>query len=214
VTRWIAVLLGAVALIGTRPAYAQDSVPGPGAVVITIIPAGATFFREAPDTNGPSFRNYDVGAGVDFHFNRYVGVEAEVTGAIGIAQDLQFSGETFNLKTPHLLNYSGNFVLFAPNRTSVLPYVTGGAGGLTVFDKASLGINETQTFLTGNVGGGAEWFHGRWGLRGDYRFTAVASKDHPAPATAPGRVRAPSFFGSETRYGHRVCGGFLINVRR
>jgi outer membrane protein with beta-barrel domain len=202
-TRWIAVLLTAVGLVGTGQAYAQDSVPGPGAVVVTIIPGGGTFFTEGKDTNGPSFGNYDLGAGVGVNFNRYVGIEGEVSGAVGISQDLQFGGTTSNLKTPNLLNYSGNVVLSAPNRSSVVPYVTAGVGGLSLFDKASLGINDTETFLTGNVGGGLKWFNGRWGLRGDYRFVTVRSKDD-----------APSFFGQETRYGHRVYGGILINATR
>ena len=210
-TRWIAAMLAAVGLIATGPAYAQDSAPGPGAVVVTIIPGGGTFFTEGKDTQGPSFGNYDLGAGVEVHFTRYVGVEGEVSGALGVAQDLRFSGETLNLKTPNLLNYSGNLVLSAANRSSIVPYATGGIGGLTVLDKASLGINETETFLTGNVGGGVKWFNGRWGLRGYYRFISVQSKDR---AGAAGRVRAPSFFGQETRYGHRVYGGVLINVFR
>jgi hypothetical protein len=202
-TRWIAAVLVAVGLVGARQAYAQDVVPGPGAVVVTIIPGGATFFTEGKDTKGPSFGNYDLGAGVEVHFNRYVGIEGEVSGALGIAQDLQITGRTSNLKTPNLLNYSGNLVLSAANHSSVVPYVTGGVGGLSLFDKASLGINNTETFLTGNVGGGLKWFNGRWGLRGDYRFITVRSKDD-----------APSFFGQETRYGHRVYGGVLVNVGR
>ena len=201
--RWIATLVAAVGLVGTSQAYAQDVVPGPGAVVVTIIPGGATFFTEGKDTKGPSFGNYDLGAGVEVHFNRYVSVEGEVSGALGIAQDLQLTGSTSNLKTPNLLNYSGNLVLSAANHSSVVPYVTGGVGGLSLFDKASLGINNTETFLTGNVGGGLKWFNGRWGLRGDYRFITVRSKDD-----------APSFFGQETRYGHRVYGGVLVNVGR
>jgi hypothetical protein len=60
------------------------------------------------------------------------------------------------VKTPNLLNYSGNLVLSVANDSSVVPYVTGGVGALTVFEKASLGINETETFLTGNVGGGVK----------------------------------------------------------
>jgi hypothetical protein len=202
-TRWIAVLLAAVGLIGTSQAYAQDSVPGPGAVVVTIAPGGGTFFTEGKETHGPSFGNYDLGAGVEVHFNRYVGVEGEVSGALGFKQDLQFSGQTSNLTTPNLLNYSGDLVLSAANRSSVVPYVVGGVGGLTLFDKTSLGINQAETFLTGNVGGGLKWFNGRWGLRGDYRFVAVRSKDD-----------APIFFGQETRYGHRVYGGILINTGR
>jgi hypothetical protein len=203
-TRWIAALLTVAALTGTSRAYAQETPSGPGSVVVTIIPGGATFFTEGKNTSGPSFGNYDLGAGVAFNFNRYVGVEAEVSGSLGVSQDLDLTaGRITNVKTPNLLNYSGNLVLSAPTRSSVVPYVVGGVGGLTLFDKASLGIGDSETFLTGNVGGGLQWFKGRLGLRGDYRFIAVQSKDE-----------APSFFGQETRYGHRVYGAVLINARR
>lgn len=201
--RWIALLVVAVGRIGTGQAYAQEVVPGPGSVVVTIVPGGATFFTEGKDTNGPSFANYGLGAAVEVNLNRYVGFEGEVNGALGVTQDLDFGGTTSNLKTPNLLNYSGNVVISAANRSSVVPYVTGGVGGLSLFDKASLGIDGTETFLTGNVGGGLKWFNGRWGLRGDYRFIAVRSKDD-----------APAFFGQETRYGHRVSAGVLVNVGR
>src|SRR6266540_3850957 len=112
-------------------------------------------------------------------------------------------GPSSNLKTPDLLNYSGNIVLSAANKSSVVPYVTGGVGGLSLFDKAGLGIQDTETFFTSNVGGGVKWYSGRWGLRADYRFVAVQSKDD-----------APAFFGQETRYGHRVYGGVILNVVR
>jgi outer membrane protein with beta-barrel domain len=200
----IAVLLAVVGLAGAGRAYAQESPsPGAGSVVVTIIPGGATFFTEGKDTKGPSFGNYGLGGAVEVHFNRFVGVEGEVAGAIGVTQDLTFSSGTSNLKSPSLLNYSGNLVVSAANHSSVVPYVTGGVGGLTLFDRASLGIIGNQTFLTGNVGGGVKWFNGRWGLRGDYRFIAVRSKDD-----------APAFFGQETRYGHRVYGGVLLNIGR
>ena len=202
-TRWIAVMLIAVGFAAASPVYAQDAVPGPGAVVVTIIPGGTTFFTEGKATNEPSFKNYGLGGGVEVNFNRYVGVEGEVTGALGITQDLNFTSFTSNQKTPNLLNYSGNVVVSAANRSSIVPYVTGGIGGLTLFDKATLGVTNTDTFLTGNVGGGVKWFTGRWGLRGDYRFVTVKSRDD-----------APNFFGQETRYGHRVYGGLLFNARR
>jgi hypothetical protein len=202
-TRWIAVMLIAVGFAAASPVYAQDAVPGPGAVVVTIIPGGTTFFKEGKETNEPSFKNYGLGGGVEVNFNRYVGVEGEVTGALGITQDLNFTSFTSNQKTPNLLNYSGNVVVSAANRSSIVPYVTGGIGGLTLFDKATLGVTNTDTFLTGNVGGGVRWFTGRWGLRGDYRFVTVKSRDD-----------APNFFGQETRYGHRVYGGLLFNATR
>ena len=203
-TRWIAVLLTAVGLVvGAGEAFAQEATSGPGVVQVTIIPGGATFFTEGKNTSGPSFGNYDLGAGLAVNFNKYVGLEGEVSGSLGISQDLQLGGLTSNLKTPNLLNYSGNLVVYAPNKTSVVPYVTGGVGGLSAFERAEVGINSTETFLTGNVGAGVNWYAGRWGLRGDYRFIAVRSKDD-----------APAFFGQETRYGHRVYGGVLLNVGR
>src|SRR5256885_6609549 len=114
-TRWFTAVLVATAVVGTTQVYAQDSAPGPGAVVVTIIPGGGTFFTEGKDTQGPSFGNYNLGAGVEVYFNRYVGVEGEVSGGLGVKQDLQFSGETLNAKPPNLLNYSGNLVLSVAN---------------------------------------------------------------------------------------------------
>src|SRR5215471_6882196 len=172
-TRWIAVLVSLVGVMSAGQAYAQDAVPGQGRVVLTIIPGGTTFFTEGKDSGGPSFGSYDLGGAVTVNFNRFVGVEGEVSGSLGIDQDLSFAGQTANLKSPNLLNYSGNLVISAPNHSSVTPYAIGGVG--------------------------VKWFTGRWGLRGDYRFIAVQSKDS-----------APAFFGQETRYGHRVYGAVLV----
>src|SRR6476620_875544 len=201
--RLIAVVLAVTGIVGTARAYAQEVHPGPGRVEINIVPAGGVFFTEDKDTNEPSFGNYDLGGSVAVNFNRYVGVEGEVGGALGVSQGLQFNGLTSDQKTPHILNYSGNLVVSAANRSSVVPYVTGGIGGLSLLEKQSLGIDNSETFFTSNVGGGVSWYAGRWGLRGDYRFIALKSKDD-----------APAFFGQETRYGHRVYGGVLLNVGR
>ena len=204
-TRFIAVLVAVIGIASADRTFAQESASGPGTVAVTIIPGGATFFTESSHAKGPAFGNYGLGAAVEVNFTRYVGVEGEVTGALGITQNLTQSGVTSNLKTPNLLNYSGNLVVHLANPTSITPYVTGGVGGLTVFDTATLGISNRDTFLTGNVGAGVKWFHssGRWGVRGDYRFVAVRSKDD-----------ASNFFGQDTRYGNRVYGGVVINAVR
>jgi hypothetical protein len=203
-TRCIAVVLVAVALSGATEVFAQDTAPGPGSVVITIIPGGATFFTEVEDNpQAPSFGNYDLGGAVTYNINRYLAVEGEVSGAIGVSQTMQVGTFEFDGRSPHLLNYSGNLVVSAPTGTSVVPYVTGGVGGLTLFERRALTVDDRETFFTGNVGGGVNWYAGRWGLRGDYRFLAVQSKDD-----------APAFFGQETRYGHRVYGAVLLNVLR
>ena len=203
-TRWIAAFVAVVAVAGATNAVAQETGPGPGSVVVTIIPGGATFFTEAKDNpQGPSFGNYDLGGSVALNFNRYIGIEGEVSAAIGVNQTLDFASGAVDQKPPHQLNYTGNLVVSLPTATSVVPYVTGGVGGLTVFERSGLGVNDATTFFTSNVGGGVNWYAGRWGLRGDYRFIAVQSKDD-----------APAFFGQETRYGHRIFGGVLLNVRR
>jgi hypothetical protein len=201
--RSIAALIAMLSVGGVNRAYAQESTPGPGTVEVTIIPAGATFFTNG--NNGSSFGNYNLGGTLTYNINRVIGVEGEVVGSLGIAQDLQVGGLSAHLKTPDTLAYTGNVVFSAPTHSSLVPYATGGIGGLTMFQQTSLAINSNDTFLTGNVGGGLKWYapNGQWGLRGDYRFMATKSND-----------TAPEFFGQDTRYGHRVYVGVIINAVR
>ena len=104
-----------------------------------------------------------------------------------------------------MLSYTANLVVSAPTGHSVIPYGTGGIGGLTMFERPGLGVSNDETFLTGNVGGGVKWYapNNRWGLRGDYRFVVSKSKDD-----------APSFFGRDNRYAHRVYAAVIINTVR
>ena len=154
------------------PVYAQETGNDPGVVQITLIPGGATFVTDGTNTDGSGFGNYQVG------------------------------GVSSNSKTPNLLNYSGNVIVYGP-RYGIVPYATGGVGSLVSFKRAELGVDDTQAFLTGNVGGGVNWYAGRWGIRGDYRFIAIRSQSD-----------APAFFGQQTRYAHRVYGGVLLNLGR
>src|SRR5687767_742828 len=67
---FIAAVLTVAAISGATPVFAQDAAPGPGKVVITVIPGGATFFTEAEDNpNGASFGNYELGGAVAVNFN-------------------------------------------------------------------------------------------------------------------------------------------------
>ena len=81
----------------------------------------------------------------------------------------------------------------------------GGVGGLTMFERADVGVPEDKTFFVGNFGGGLKWYapNSRWGLRADYRLLITQSKDD-----------APAFFGQDNRYAHRVYGGVIINTSR
>src|SRR5262249_44484919 len=156
-------------------------------------PVSAAFFQSKG--NSPSFGNYGFGTTVTFNVNRFIGIEGEVGAMIATTSDLQFGDLNHHTKSPNMLNYTAD-VVYSPWRTrSLAPYVAGGAGGLTMFERPALGVTDDVTFLTGNIGGGVKWYarNNRWGLRGDYRFGVTQSKDS-----------APEFFGRDTRYAHRV----------
>ena len=154
------------------------------------------FFTEDKDASEPSFGNYDLGGALTVNFNRFVGIEGEVAGGLGISQGLQSGGFSSDVKTPNLLNYSGNIVVVG-GESHLRRAVRDGRRrrAQPARDAEPRRSMQTETFLTGNVGGGIKWYAGRWGLRADYRFIGVQSKDD-----------APAFFGQETRYGHRVYG--------
>src|SRR6185312_3856162 len=83
--QWIAVLFVAViGLAGAARAEAQETRSTEGPVVVTIIPGGGTFFTKGKDTGAPSFGNYGLGGAVEVNLNRFVGVEGEVAGALGV----------------------------------------------------------------------------------------------------------------------------------
>jgi len=194
------VLIGII--VGVCSSYAQESTPGPGAVEVTYMPVGGAFFTSKGDA--PSFGNYGFGTAVAFRVNRYVGIEGELSSMIATTSDLQFGDLDSNTKAPNMLSYTANAVVALVAGHAVVPYATGGIGGLTMFERPQVGVIADETFLSGNVGGGVKWYakNNRWGLRGDYRFGITQSKDD-----------APAFFGRDTRYVHRVYAAVIINTK-
>ena len=195
------VLLGT--LLGTGGAAAQEVAPSPGLVEVAYMPVGAAYVPAKGDA--PSFGNYGFGTAVAFNLNSLIGVEGELASMLATSSDLQFGDLDQHTKAPNMLGYSANVVVSPFGGRSIVPYATGGVGGLTMFERPGVGVTEDTTFLTGNVGGGIKWYasNRRWGLRGDYRFAATKSKDS-----------APEFFGRETRYLHRVYAAVVINTVR
>ena len=154
-------------------------------------------FTENSDASAPSFSNYQLGGGFTYNLNRFLGVEGEVSSSIGLSQSLDF-GYPSTVRTPDVLSYSGNVVVSVPSGSSVVPYVTGGVGALSLFSREAFGIDQTETLLATNVGGGVKWYAGRWGLRGDYRFLAVPSKDESVAVFRPrSALRTPRVWRSD-----------------
>src|SRR5258705_3039448 len=158
-------------------AYAQEATPGPGFVEVTYIPAGAEYF--ASKNNSPSSGNYGFGTAVTFNINRYVGVEGELGAMIATTSNLQFGDLDSDIKSPNFLSYTANAVVSPWTGHRIVPYGTGGLGGLTMFERPQLGVVNDETFLAGKVGGGGKWNapNNHWGLRGDYSFAGTRSKD-------------------------------------
>jgi hypothetical protein len=154
------ILMFLAALALAVPAAAQETPAGPGRMEVTFIPGGATVFTQNADASAPDFGSYDVGGAFTYNVNRIVGIEGEVGGSIGMSQSLDFNFPG-DVRTPDMLTYSGNVVVSAPTGTSFVPYATGGVGGLSLFSREALGMNDSATLFTTNVGGGVKWYAGR-----------------------------------------------------
>ena len=201
--RRVSVLIMVAAIIGCGQAYAQEISAGPGLVEVTVIPAGAAFVSSK--NGSPSFGNYGLGTAVTYNINSLVGIEGEFGAMIATTSDLQFGTLNHNTKGPNMLNYNVNGIVTAANLGAARVYGAGGIGGLTMFERAGLGVTNDTTFFAGNVGGGVKWYapNSRWGLRGDYRFLMTKSNSD-----------APAFFGQDRRYGHRLYAGVIVNAAR
>lgn len=191
-----------LAALWGRPVSAQPSEPP--RFEISILPGGVLYFTES-DTE-PDFGSYALAAAFTANVSRFVGIEGEFGAGIGVDQDLDLAGGRRSEQPPHLLTYSGSLVVYPAGRDHrVQPYVLGGLGGLTLLERREVGVDDATSFLAGHVGGGIKaYLARRIGIRAEYRFLAVGTADD-----------APAFFGrTDTRYGHRIAGGIVLDVTR
>jgi hypothetical protein len=191
-----------LSIVAASRAEAQDASPRAGRFAATVIPGSWTQFSTTT-TSQPSFGSYDLGGALSYNLGRLIAIEGEIGSSLAITQS---PGEAALLSeeiTPSMFSYAGNVVINSSSH-SIVPYVTGGIGGLTLSQR-DVDIQKMDTLLTGNVGGGVKWFapDGRWGIRGDYRVQIVRSNGG-----------ASAFFGQDTRCGQRVYGGVIITATR
>ena len=81
-------------LLGLGSALAQEGGAGAGRIEIGAFPGGGMFFTSSTKTGQPDFGNYALGASFTFNMNRWVGVEGELGGGLGIHQTLTFNEAT------------------------------------------------------------------------------------------------------------------------
>ena len=162
-TRSRALMFALVFVAGCAVASAQEV--GAGKVELGGWPGGGIFFVGGDDDLEVNFNNWGYGGGATWYLNPMVGVEAEISYGLGLAQGVNYKGkEVFHVQVPNTLETSGNIVLFPGGSAKQLAwYVTGGAGVLTLISRNStkqFGITEAENHLATNVGGGVKIFRG------------------------------------------------------
>jgi hypothetical protein len=198
VHRQVLALVLAMPITATA-ALAQER-PAGGRVELGAFPGGFVLFTRSSEGAEPDFASYTIGTSVIWNATRRIGCEAEGFFGIGGRKSVTFDRQLLRSQAmPDVIAYSGN-VIVSPlgGDRRLVPYGAAGVGGLQLLQREgteTIGITDTRTLLTANLGGGLKWHAGRGlGLRADYRLTAIRASD-----------QAPAFFGRyETRYAHRV----------
>ena len=195
----------AAAFFVAGTAWAQEGAIGAGRIEIGAFPGGGIFFGKDVSNDTPNFGNYALATSLSVNLNKWIGIEGELTYGVGIHQDMWFKGLPLtNQKSPDMVGYNGNLVVHpAGSDRSVVPFVVGGVGGLTLLSDSSvtgLGVTQNETYFSTNVGGGVKWFATRHiGLKGDARFIFVKNK-----------TEAPFFGQMDHQYGGRFYGGLVL----
>ena len=110
-TRTILALFATLAL-SVSSGFAQDGAVGAGRFEIGAFPGGAMFFTESGNGNEPEFGNYALGGSVTYNLNRWIGMEGEGGGTLGVRQNFTSAATAFSdYRTPGMWMYSGNLVV-------------------------------------------------------------------------------------------------------
>src|SRR5436190_16919943 len=130
--RVLMVLAAAAFAVGT--AYAQEGGAGAGRVEIGAFPGGGMFFTQSTQGNEPDFGNYALAGSVTVNVSRWIGIEGEGGGSVGLHQTFNVAGNTFTeTRTPSMYSYNGNVAAhLAGSNPAIVPYATAGLGGLTI----------------------------------------------------------------------------------
>lgn len=200
-------------LAGGAVATAQELGPGAGTLEVGGFPGGGLWLVRGDDDTEVNFNNWSYGGGLSWYLRPRVAVEAEAAFGLGLAQGVNYrQREVVAAQVPNTLGMTGNVVFFpGGSNRRLAPYVTGGAGTLTLISRNStkqFGVTDAESFLTTNLGGGVKLFRSdtarNWGFRVDYRLVMVNRNSDAVPF----------FARSKQRLGHRLYAGMLYVIRR
>jgi hypothetical protein len=203
VARFVSTLVVGWFVFTAAPAFAQKVGAGKGD--LSIVPGGWVSIAKPDAPSEPAFGEYVIGGIITFAPVSWLGVEGELLAGLRRSQDLKFgSTATLSTKSPPVFMDAVNLVIpFIGDQRPLVPFVTAGIGETTINRTRDVGQADTETFFTGNFGGGVKWYStGRWGYRVDYRYFVIRSEPQ-----APG-----TFFGREQRRAQRVTGGLVLKL--
>jgi hypothetical protein len=186
------------------PVLAQGT-PGPGKAELAIVPGGWVSFLKPDALPEPAFSEYLIGVSITFNPGP-IGIEGGYVVGLKRTQKLEYGSTVVTKKSPPVFIDTVNLIVpLMGNHRPVVPFVTAGIGEVTINRTRDVGQVDTETFFAGNFGGGVKWYsEGRWGFRGDYRYSVSRSE-----FGAPG-----NFFGRERRESHRFYAGLIVNLIR
>src|SRR5215510_15433308 len=84
-----------VVLFAATSAFGQERGIGAGRIEIGAFPGGGMFFTKTTNGNEPAFGNYSLGGTFAVNLNRWIGIEGEGGGTIGVHQAFDFANTTY-----------------------------------------------------------------------------------------------------------------------
>jgi hypothetical protein len=211
-----------VFLAGCSAVFAQAPAIGAGRVELGGFPGGGTFLVGGNNNTEVGFTVYTAGGGLTYYLAPRVSVEAEMTGSIGMAQNVIYMNAPVNhTQMPNPWTWMGNVQVYPGGTTSKRApfYVTAGAGLVALQPRvpdAQFGYGSAaqcpcpgwQYFKAEDVGAGIKIFRDKdapnWGFRADYRLLFI-NENSSAP---------PFFAQAKSRMGSRVYVGLLYTWKQ
>lgn len=201
---------GAIFLLGLASNAHAQAVEAPwistGTQMVSVHAGGQIFdLGDQLDVTGTEVNaEFNVGGRYQYDFSDHVGVEADLTFS---PSDFDFAGPTLTTRDVDTLYYTGNVIYNILPAANIVPYVTGGAGAVTLFVD-NLGSTTNETRFVGNFGGGVVVpMTQRLGVRFDVR-NYIYQFDNLENAFGEGVTFPPGF--DETVNDLSVSGGVSV----
>ncbi len=180
----VAAAIAAIVLFSTAVAISiADAQEGGLASRTEVALLGGVQVLNENDTAFPdNYVNIPAVAALSYYLTPNLAVEGEFTWMIPLEQTVSLaSGQSVDRKSPDILAYQANVRAHWPVAVQWSPYLTAGAGALTILSNTDADrlpqVDESETMFALNFGAGVSYgLTESWALRADFReFVAFPS---------------------------------------